>query len=192
MDPAHDLTFFCFFLPVFLDAEGCRVRGCSVDSMGGLGLVCRGDEGSAVIDRGSFDDPELVGRVWGVESSWPKKFHFLDADLGVEGVADVAGDGRSVSNGLELCLRGLRQSVVENSSGLKSNRAAAVLGRVSVVLLLGGGLCCFSLGGLGAEREEKLPVAECPALTVVPDDSLDTMESGRGMTSISSAKRSCR
>jgi hypothetical protein len=39
--------------------------------------------------------------------------------------------------------------------------------------------------------EDRLPVVECPGRIVVPDDSLDTRETGRGMTSISSAKRSC-
>ena len=99
----------------------------------------------------------------------------------------------SVSIGLELCRRGLGPSGAENGCVVKSNLADAVFGRAVVCPFVAGGLLSLSLEGLvEAEMiEERLPAAECPARIVVPDDSLDTKESGRGMTSISSANRSC-
>jgi hypothetical protein len=98
-----------------------------------------------------------------------------------------------VSIGLELCRRGLGPSGAENGCVVKSNLADAVFGRAVVCPLAAGVLLALSLEGLvEAEMiEERLPAAECPARIVVPDDSLDTKESGRGITSISSANRSC-
>ena len=126
------------------------------------------------------------------ESSWPKKVHFFGVDLAVGGLPGVGADAASVSIGLELCRRGLGTSGAENDCVAKSNLAAAVFGRAPVGLFVASGLLALSLEGLVEEIiEDRLPVVECPARIVVPDDSLDTKESGRGMTSISSAKRSC-
>jgi hypothetical protein len=140
----------------------------------------------------SFDDSTLAGRFGEDGSSWPKKVHFLGVDLRVGGLPGVGGCAGSKSNGLELCRRELGSSGAENEDEVKSNLAAAVFGRVLVVLLVAEGLL-LSLKGLDIETiEDKLPAVECPARIVASDDSLDTTETGRGMTSISSAKRSCR
>lgn len=72
---------------------------------------------------------------------------------------------------------------------VKSNLAAAVFGRA---LLVAGGLLEPSLDGLVDDTiEDRLLVVEWPGRIVVPEHSLDIKERGRGITSISSAKRSC-
>lgn len=157
IEPAHDLTFFCFFLPVFLDIEDLRDGGNSVEVIGMSGFNATGEEGSESRDWDSFDEA-LVGRLWGEESSWPKNAHFLDGNLGVEGLVGALGIARSVSKGLERCLRGLGRSAVGDIARVPSNLAAAVFGRPSVDL----GLRRWSLeGGLEADIiEDKLPETE--------------------------------
>jgi hypothetical protein len=125
------------------------------------------------------------------ESSWLKKVHFFGVDFAVGGLPGFGAEAASVSIGLELCRRGLGTSGAENDCVAKSNLAAAVFGRAPVGLFVARGLLALSLEGLEETIEDRLPVVECPARIVVPDDSLETKESGRGMTSISSAKRSC-
>jgi len=117
-----------------------------------------GDEGSETWDCSSFEEVELVGLLCGEESSWPKKPHFLEGNLGVDGLAGVVVGARSVSRGLERCLRGLGRSGVRDNDRVPSNLAAAVFGRASVRM----GLRRWSLDdGLEAEIiEDKLPDTE--------------------------------
>lgn len=164
-----------------------------MEAIGISGSVCSGSEGSAFGAPLSFDDSTLAGRFGEVGSSWPKKVHFLGVDLRAGGLPGVGGCVGSKSNGLELCRRGLGSSGAENEDEVKSSLADAVFGRVPVVLWVAEGLLQLSLNGLDIETiEDKLPAVEWPALIVASEDSLDTTETGRGMTSISSAKRSCR
>jgi hypothetical protein len=169
-----------------------REVDCSVEAIGISGLVCIGSEGSELSGPDSLEESALADRFELHESSWPKKVHFLGVDLRVDGLPGAVGVVASLSIGLELCLRGLGTSGTENESGVKSNLADAVLGRAPIVLVAEEPFG-LSLEGLEVETiDDKLPVVECPARMVVSDDSLDTKETGRGMTSICSAKRRCR
>lgn len=107
IDPAHNLTFFCFLLG-FRDIEDRLEIVGSIVGNGTSGVIS-GDEGavSAFLDS-LAEDAELVGLDFGDDSpeaiSWPKKDHFF-ADLGVLGV-DVVAVLTSESNGNELRLLG--------------------------------------------------------------------------------------
>lgn len=99
IDPAHDLTFFCFLLG-FLDIEDLLELDGSVDCIGASGETRSGDDG-AVSAFFSLTELEAdAGLDFGEESPdfvSPKKVHFL-ADLGVDGamIEDVA---LSISSG---------------------------------------------------------------------------------------------
>jgi hypothetical protein len=157
----------------------------SVDARARSGFRLIGEIGSAVCDWCSFEDPELVGRLWGDEPSCPKNVHFLFGNLEVVGLVGVARGTTSVSKGLERCLRGLGRSGVGDVVRLPSSLAAAVLGRVSGDL----GRCFFSFGGgLDPDTiEDKLPETEWPpGRMVVPELSLETRERGLGINCMSS------
>jgi len=159
IEPAHDLTFFCFFMLVFLDMEDLLDGDCSVEAMGVSELISAGVDSSKNDDWSSFDE-ELVGLLCCGEPSWPKNAHFLDGNLGVEGLVGVVVvvNARSVSKGLDRCLRGLGRSKTGDIGRVPSSLAAAVLGRVSGEI----GLRRWSLeDGLEAETiEDKLPDTE--------------------------------
>lgn len=143
IEPAHDLTLFCF-LPVFLlDIEDRLEIDGSIVGKVTSGLIS-GDEGAVSAFFDSFaEDDELVGLDLGEDSpdvvSWPKKDHFF-ADLGVEGVDAAAAT--SESNGREL--RRFGNGSVAFASSIKVG--SAVRGRASLIFWLGG-KSRFSLAG---------------------------------------------
>lgn len=189
IEPAHDFTFFCFFLELgFLDIDDLRDEGCSVESMGtsGLasGLVAGAAAAAGVGFLVSFDEAELDGRDrLGDDSpdvvSWPKKPHFLAGNLGLVGVATA-----SLSSGLELLRRGFgRFSGVGEVSRVPSNLGPALLG-LSIPLSLDARCSLESGEEVPPDTMDvRLPETECPRIVTVEELSLDTRDNGRGIIS---------
>jgi len=106
IDPAHDLTFFCFLLG-FLVIDGLRV-GTGSSSTEAIGILEGGESGGDGADR--FDalrdlseDAALTGRdLVGDDSppdvSCPKKKYFLGRSRGVEGASTVLADSSGVNS----------------------------------------------------------------------------------------------
>jgi hypothetical protein len=96
IDPAHDFTFFCFFLELgFLDVDNLRDAGSSIESIGMLAVSAWlvGTE-SAIEVALSWNEAALEGRDRiGEDSrdnvSWPKNPHFLAGNLGLVGVVGI-------------------------------------------------------------------------------------------------------
>ncbi len=171
----------------FRDIEDRLELGCSVDC---TGTICSGTSASGILAGllVSFaTDEALVGRDLGDDSpefvSWPKKDHFF-ADLG------VGGEGRpaaavSDNKGREPRLRGAgRLGKIERS---RSKIGSAVLGRVSLTLLLGARpRFSFEGGDDAPDIIEDIELdTEWPGLTV-DAESDDTRERGLGIICTSS------
>lgn len=131
IDPAQDLTLFCFLLD-FLDIEDRLETVGSIDGKG-TSSVASGELGAVSIFFDSLVDDELVGLDFGDESpeviSCPKNDHFF-ADLGVLGAEGEARD-TSERRGNELRLLGIGRLSFDPS---KSRPGSAVRGRGSLIL----------------------------------------------------------
>jgi hypothetical protein len=142
IDPAHDLTFFCFLLG-FLVIDGFRV-GTGSSSTQAIGTFDGGESGGDGADR--FDalrdlseDAALTGRdLVGDDSppdvSCPKKKYFLGRSRGVEGVSAVLTNSPGGnSSEFRRCAAG-RPLSIRKLSVLLLRTAPAVFGRVSTLL----------------------------------------------------------
>lgn len=140
IDPAHDLTFFCFLLG-FLVMDGLR-NGTGSSSVGAIGTVDSGHSGDDGVDMFDTlldfsDDAALTGRdLVGDDSppkvSCPKKKYFLGRSLGVEGVSTALADSsEAISSDFRRC-RPSFSLPRHKLSVLPSKTAPAVFGRASM------------------------------------------------------------
>ena len=187
IEPAHDFTFFCFFLLLgFLDIDDLRDEGCSIEVMRTSGVTTWHVADVGADSFGSLDETALDGRDrLGDDSpdavSWPKNPHFLAGNLGLVGVVGIA----SLSSGLELLRRGLgRFSGVGDFSRVPSNLGPALLGRASIPLSLDARCSLDNGEEVPPETMDvRLPDTECPRIVAVEELSLDTRDNGRGIIS---------
>jgi hypothetical protein len=189
IDPAHDLTFFCFFLVLgFLDIDDRRDEGCSIELMGisGVAVWFVAGAGANIGCLVSFGEVALEGRDrLGEDSpdavSWLKNPHFLAGNLGLVGVVGIV----SLSSGLELLRRGLgRFSGVGEFSRVPSNLGPALFGRTSFPLSVDARCARDSGEEVPPDTiEVRLPETECPRIVAVEELSLDTSDNGRGIIS---------
>lgn len=183
IEPAHDLTFFCFLLGL-REIDDLLEPGCSVDWIGvsdiSAGIAC--DSATVGFFDSLLEDEALVGRDFGDDSpecaSTPKNDHFF-IDLGVVGEGKPAA-AASDSRGREP--RRLGAGVSGDIDRSRSRIGSAVRGRVSDPLLLGARpLFSFEGGEVVPDMIDDIElVTECPGLTVEAESD-ETIESGRGM-----------
>ena len=104
IDPAHDLTFFCFLL-CFLVMDGFRadIGSSSTEAIGTCEGGVSGGEGTNIFDAllDLSDDEALTGRdLVGDDSppdkSCPKKKYFLGKSRGVEGASVVLAESSGI------------------------------------------------------------------------------------------------
>jgi hypothetical protein len=147
IEPAHDLTFFCFF-PDFLEMDDRRELEGSIDGMWTSIMLIFGLGGPDVCGAISGDlstEVELTGRERLGEElpdavSWPKKLHFF---LGL----DDAAKAISSSNGIEPRLGDAQVSIDCGTFLIGSGSAPAVFGLKSAARRLGDGSARRSLFG---------------------------------------------
>lgn len=195
IDPAHDLTLFCFLLG-FLVIDGFRV-GTGSSS---IGAICKFNGGESDCDgadrfetlRDLSEDAELTGRdLVGDDSppdgSCPKKKYFLGKSRGVEGTSAVLTELSWISSSEFLRCGADNPLSSRKLSILLPRIALAVFGRVSTLAWVTWPLFSFE-DGLAAPvdiRDERLFETEWPGrIVVVLDASLDTKDKGRGINSI--------
>jgi hypothetical protein len=133
IEPAQDLTFFCFLLG-FLDIEDLLEVHGSIDSISTSCATISGDDGAVSSFLDSFPEDALVGRDFGDDSPepvGPKNDHFF-ADRGVDGVGLEAA-ATSESRGRDERLLGVGSSALDTSW---SKIGSAVRGRPDTTLLL--------------------------------------------------------
>jgi hypothetical protein len=115
IEPAQDLTFFCFLLG-FLDIEDLLDVDASIDGMSTSCATISGDDGAVSSFLDSFPEDALVGRDFGDDSPepvGPKNDHFF-ADRGVDGVGLEAA-ATSESRGRDERLLGVGSSALDTS-----------------------------------------------------------------------------
>lgn len=193
IEPAHDLTFFCFFfLP---DAFLLSVRDI-VSSETCLRPVlpvsfARLESLSVNSDKLEPSSRALVGELVPAKGSRPKNDHLLGVFVGLEFAEDPEMPwGRLASKGIELRRRGDKGSPLSTwRLGVLSSTAPAVLGRESfIVRELGEPIriaCSRSPIARFVETiDDILPETLWLGRTVIVlDVSVETKESGRGMNS---------
>jgi hypothetical protein len=151
IEPAHDLTFFCF-LPDFLETDDLRELEGSIEGIGGSAISVVAPRGVGIVGKASvsFSDIEETGRErfgdWSpADESFPKNDHFF---LGLLGVLVLM----SSNIGTEPRLFGQCSSSIIRGDSLGVSRIdPAVLGLESSDLRLGDGLSrlrCSLIGGL--------------------------------------------
>lgn len=128
IEPAHDLTFFCFLLD-FLDIEDLRELDASVDCIGTSEERRSGDNGVVSAFLSLTELEADAGLDFGDESPdfvSPKKVHFL-ADLGVDG---------GMLEAVALSMSSGRDPRRFKASGALECWLSAVFGRTSCLALV--------------------------------------------------------
>ena len=141
IEPAHDLTFFCFLLG-FLVIDGFRV-GTGSSSIEAIGTFDGGESGGDGADRfealrdlsedAALTGRDLVGDDSPPDGSCPKKKYFLGTSRGVEAASAVLADSSGASSNDFLRCGANRPPSRRKLSVLLPRIAPAVFGRVSTL-----------------------------------------------------------